>query len=47
MKKICEVLRLHFKLELSVRQSGSAANVSRGTASNYCKRFEKMQARAY
>lgn len=42
MKKICEVLRLHFKLELSVRQSGSAANVSRGTASNYCKRFEQL-----
>jgi len=42
MKKICEVLRLHFKLELSIRQSANATNVSRGTASNYCKRFEKL-----
>jgi transposase len=42
MKKIVEVLRLHFKLELSLRQSARAANVSRGTASNYCKRFEQL-----
>lgn len=42
MKKIVEVLRLHFKLELSLRQSASAANVSRGTASNYCKKFETL-----
>lgn len=43
MKKIIEVLRLHFKLELSVRQSANAANVSRGTVSNYCKRFESLE----
>jgi len=42
MKKISEVLRLHFKLELSIRQSASATNVARGTASNYCKRFNKL-----
>jgi len=42
MKKISEVLRLHFKLELSIRQSASAANVARGTASNYCKRFNEL-----
>ncbi len=35
MKKIIEVLRLHFKLELSIRQSASAVNVSRSTASDY------------
>jgi len=42
MKKISEVLRLRFKLELSIRQSASAANVSRGSASNYCNRFSKL-----
>ena len=42
MRKIVEVLRLHFKLELSLRQSANTANVSRGTASNYCKRFESL-----
>ena len=43
MRKIVEVLRLHFKLELSIRQSANTANVSRGTASNYCKRFESLK----
>ena len=43
MRKIVEVLRLHFKLELSIRQSASAANISRGTVSNYCKRFESLE----
>jgi len=38
MKKVSEVLRFHFKLELSVRQSANAANVSRSTASDYCRR---------
>ncbi len=42
MKKISEVLRFHFKLELSVRQSASAANVSRQTASNYRNRFNEI-----
>ena len=42
MKKICEVLRLHFKLELSVRQSASAANVSKSVASRYCNRFKEL-----
>ena len=42
MKQIVEVLRLHFKLELSIRQSAKTANVSRGTVSNYCKRFESL-----
>ena len=41
MKKISEVLRFHFKLELSIRQSANAANVSRGTANNYCNRFNE------
>jgi len=42
MKKIGEVLRLHFKLELSVRQTSKSINVSRGTVSNYCKRFKQL-----
>ena len=42
MRKIVEVLRLHFKLELSIRQSAKIANVSKGTAGNYCKRFESL-----
>ena len=42
MKKISEVLRFHFKLELSIRQSANAANVSRSTASDYCKRFKEL-----
>ena len=33
---------LHFKLELSVRQSGSAANVSKSVASRYCNRFKEL-----
>ena len=42
MKKVSEVLRFHFKLELSIRQSANAANVSRSTASDYCKRFKEL-----
>jgi len=42
MRKISEVLRLHFKLGLSVRQSGSANNTSRGSVSNYCARFREL-----
>ncbi len=42
MKKVSEVLRFHFKLELSIRQSANAANVSRGTANNYCNRFNEI-----
>lgn len=42
MKKIVEVLRLHFKLELSIRQSANAASVSRSTASDYCIKFKQL-----
>ena len=42
MKKISEVLRFHFKLGMSVRQSGKAANVSRSVASRYCNRFNEI-----
>ena len=42
MKKICEVLRLHFKQELSIRQCTNSTGVSRGTVSNYCKRFKNL-----
>ena len=42
MRKISEVLRLHFKLNLSIRQSASATNTSRGSVSNYCARFREL-----
>jgi len=42
MKKINEVLRLHFKLGLSIRQSGKATNTSSGSVSNYCVRFKEL-----
>ena len=42
MKKICEVLRLHFKLKLSIRQCANALNVSRGSVANYCNRFKEL-----
>ena len=42
MRKISEVLRLHFKLGLSIRQSGNATNTSRGSVSNYCARFREL-----
>jgi len=42
MRKISEVLRLHFKLGLGIRQSGSATNTSRGSVSNYCARFREL-----
>lgn len=42
MKKINEVLRLHFDLGLSLRQSALASKVSNGTASNYIKRFKEL-----
>ena len=42
MRKISEVLRLHFKLGLSVRQSAYATGTSRGSVSNYCTRFKEL-----
>ncbi len=42
MKKISEVLRLHFKLGLSLRQSSIASKVSVGSASNYVNRFREL-----
>ena len=42
MKKIVEVLRLHFKLNLSLRQSATLSKVSLGTASNYVNRFKEL-----
>lgn len=42
MKKITEVLRLHLKLGLSLRQSTKLSKVSLGTASNYIKRFNEL-----
>ena len=42
MSKVREVLRLHFVTQLSIRQSAISANISRSTASDYCKRFEKV-----
>lgn len=43
MKKINEVLRLHFCLDLSLRKSALVANISNGTASNYIKRFKELK----
>ena len=42
MGKISEVLKFHFKLGLSIRQSGKAANVSKSVASRYCNRFNEI-----
>ena len=42
MRKISEVLRLHFKLGLSIRQSANATKTSRGSVSNYCSRFKEL-----
>ena len=42
MRKISEVLRLHFKLGLSVRQSANATGTSRGSVGNYCTWFKKL-----
>lgn len=42
MGKISEVLRLHFKLGLSLRQSSTASKVSVGSASNYVNRFREL-----
>lgn len=42
MKKISEVLRLHFKLGLSLRKSSTALKVSIGSASNYVNRFREL-----
>lgn len=42
MSKVREVLRLRFKLGLSLRKSAKATNTSKSTASEYCKRFEAI-----
>lgn len=42
MRKIIEVLRLHLKLNLSLRQSATLSKISLGTASNYVNRFKEI-----
>ena len=42
MRKIVEVLRLHLKLNLSLRQSATLSKISLGTASNYINRFKEL-----
>ena len=42
MKKISEVLRLHFKLGLSLRKSSWSSKVSVGSASYYITRFKEL-----
>ena len=42
MEKIAEVIRLHFKLDLSVRQTSSALNVSRSSVGDYCQKFKYL-----
>lgn len=40
MEKIAEVIRLHFKLDLSVRQTSSALNIARSSVGDYCQKFK-------
>ena len=42
MEKIAEIIRLHFKLDLSVRQTSSALNVSRSSVGDYCQKFKYL-----
>ena len=42
MRKIIEVLRLHLKLNLSLRQSATLSKISLGTASNYVNRLKEI-----
>ena len=46
MEKIAEIIRLHFKLDLSVRQTSSALNVSRSSVGDYCQKFKYLNLRA-
>ncbi|MCT7482739.1 hypothetical protein [Aliarcobacter cryaerophilus] len=40
-KKIAEIIRLHFKLDLSVRQTSSALNVSRSSVGDNREKISK------
>jgi len=40
MEKIAEIIRLHFKLDLSVKQISSTLNVSRSSVEDYCQKFK-------
>jgi len=42
IEKISEVLGHRFVLNLSVRQSGKSASVSKSVASRYCIRFKEL-----
>ena len=42
MEKIAEVIRLHFKLDLSVRQTSSALNIARSSVGDYCQKFKSL-----
>ena len=41
MEKIAEIIRLHFKLDLSVRQTSSALNVSRSSVGDNREKISK------
>jgi predicted DNA-binding protein YlxM (UPF0122 family) len=41
MEKIAEVIRLHFKLDLSVRQTSSALNIARSSVGDYCQKISR------
>ena len=42
MEKIAEVIRLHFKLDLSVRQTSNALNIARSSVGDYCQKFKSL-----
>ena len=42
MEKIAEAIRLHFKLDLSVRQTSSALNIARSSVGHYCQKFKSL-----
>ena len=42
MEKIAEAIRLHFKLDLSVRQTSNALNIARSSVGDYCQKFKSL-----
>ena len=42
MEKIAEIIRLHFKLDLSVRQTSNALNIARSSVGDYCQKFKSL-----
>ena len=42
MEKIAEAIRLHFKLDLSVRQTSNTLNIARSSVGDYCQKFKSL-----